>query len=68
MGVCLSLPFFMDAVNSIVTTHVFDATHYMALTWYIGSFVAFLSFIAAIIIDKVYLSKIDKDEHRIKKP
>jgi hypothetical protein len=56
VGICLCLPFIMDAINSITTTHVYDATNYMALTWYIGAFVTSLSLIAAYIIDKKYIT------------
>ena len=61
MGICLSLPFVFDALNSIITTHVFDATKNMALTWYIASFMALLSIITAIWIDKIYLR--EKNHH-----
>ncbi len=55
MGICMCLPFVFDALNSVVTTHVYDATKYMALTWYIAAFVAVLSFLTAVAIDKKYL-------------
>lgn len=58
MGICLSLPFLMDAINSLTTTHVYDSTKYMALPWYIGAFIAFISLLAAIKIDKQYITKI----------
>lgn len=56
MGICMCLPFVFDAVNSVVTTHVYDATKNIALPWYIASFVALLSFGTAIAIDKKYLT------------
>ena len=55
MGVCLSLPFLMDSVNSAVTTAVFDTTGYMALPWYIGGAVSFLSLLAATVLHSKYL-------------
>ena len=58
MGICLSLPFIMDALNSLITTHVYDSTKYMALPWYIGAFIAFISLIAAFKIDTIYITKI----------
>lgn len=61
IGICLSLPFAFDALNSIITTHVFDATKNMALTWYIASFMALLSIVTAIWIDKIYLR--EKSQH-----
>lgn len=62
MGICACLPFVFDALNSIVTTHVFDATHYMALTWYIATFVCFLSIITAFVINSKYLNTIKTNE------
>jgi hypothetical protein len=49
----------MDAVNSITTTHVYDYTKNMELVWYIGAFVAFISLVSAIVIDKKYLGKLE---------
>lgn len=59
MGICLSLPFIMDALNSITTTYVYDTTKYMALTWYIGAFIAFISLLAALKIDQKYIRKLE---------
>jgi predicted MFS family arabinose efflux permease len=56
MGICLSFPFLMDSINSAVTTAVYDATGYMALPWYIGSLVCFISLLAAVILNKKYLA------------
>jgi quinol-cytochrome oxidoreductase complex cytochrome b subunit len=55
MGICLSLPFLFDAINSVVTTHVYDATHNLALTWYIAAFVCVLSILAALTISSLFL-------------
>jgi len=55
MGLCLSLPFLMDSVNSAVTTAVFDATGYMALPWYIGAVVCLISLLAAVYLHKKFL-------------
>jgi hypothetical protein len=57
MGICLCLPFVCDALNSIITTHVYDATHYMALTWYIAAGFCFFSILSALAIDKKYLKE-----------
>lgn len=62
MGICLTLPFVFDALNSVITTHVFDATKDMALTWYIAAFMAFLSIFTAIWIDKIYLRKKNEEK------
>ncbi len=56
MGICMCLPFICDAINSIVTTHVYDATKNIALPWYIASFVAIMSIGMAVTIDKKYLT------------
>lgn len=54
MGICLSLPFIMDSVNSVVTTTVYDSTGYMALPWYIGSFWGLFSLCMAFILHQKY--------------
>lgn len=54
-GICLCLPFVCDALNSIITTHVYDATKYMALAWYIAAGFGFISLLAAFTIDKKYI-------------
>jgi hypothetical protein len=59
MGICLSLPFIMDALNSLTTTYIYDSTKNMALPWYIGAFIAFISLLAAFKIDKKYITKIE---------
>lgn len=61
MGICLSLPFVMDSINSFVTTHVYDATENMALPWYIGTMLAFISLLLAVCVDRMYMEQIQKD-------
>ena len=64
MGICMCLPFVCDALNSIITTHVYDATKYMALTWYIATGFAFISLVSAISINKRYLSGMTENEQK----
>jgi hypothetical protein len=59
MGVALSLPFLMDAINSGITTAVYDATGYMALTWYIGAGICFISLICGIILHRKFMAQDD---------
>jgi hypothetical protein len=59
MGICLCLPFVCDALNSIITTEVYDATHYMALTWYIATGFCLISLVTGFIIDKKYLRQME---------
>jgi hypothetical protein len=59
MGIALSLPFLMDAINSGVTTAVYDETGYMALTWYIGVIICLASLICGIILHKKFMASDD---------
>lgn len=59
MGVSLSLPFLMDAINSAVTTTIYDATGYMALTWYVGAVLCFFSLICGMMLHKQFMAKDD---------
>ena len=36
MGTALALPFLFDALNSLITTAVYDETKNLPLPWYIG--------------------------------
>lgn len=46
----------MDAINSAVTTAVYDATGYMALTWYIGAVFCFASLICGIVLHRKFMA------------
>lgn len=65
MSIALSLPFIFDSINSLVTTRVYDATASMSLPWYIGAAVCLLSFLAGVLILKIYVypSKQRKQEN-----
>lgn len=60
MGISLGLPFLMDAINSAVTTAVYDATGYMALTWYIGAAICVCSLIAAVFLHTIFMVQDDQ--------
>jgi hypothetical protein len=51
----LSFPFLFDAINSLVTTAVYDSTLNMGLPWYIGAGVCLMSFIAGIVFLKIFV-------------
>jgi|688.fasta_scaffold1178968_2 hypothetical protein len=42
-GLALALPFVFDAINSLITTVVYDLTNNLPLVWYIGCGVCLLS-------------------------
>jgi len=49
----------MDAINSAVTTTIYDATGYMALTWYVGAVLCFFSLICGMMLHKQFMAKDD---------
>jgi hypothetical protein len=57
LSLCLSLPFVLDSVNSIATTHIYDATHNISDPWYASVGVCGLSLLCGLIIYKRYISK-----------
>lgn len=56
-GLALSFPYMFDAVNSLVTTAVYDQTQSIPVTWYIGAFVCFLSLLFGIWMVKSVITK-----------
>lgn len=57
LSLCLSLPFVLDSVNSVATTHIYDATQDIADPWFASVGVCGLSLLAGIIIYKRYISR-----------
>ena len=56
-GLALSLPFAFDAINSLVTTAVYDSTNNLPLTWYIGCLVCIFSLICGFWMKKSIIGK-----------
>lgn len=56
-GLALALPFAFDALNSVTTTAVYDATNNLPLTWYIGCGVCVVSLLCGIWLNKSIIGK-----------
>ncbi len=54
-GLALSLPFAFDAINSLVTTSLYDKTNNLPLTWYIGCGVCVFSLACGFGMNKLIL-------------
>ncbi len=57
MGFGLCVPFIVDAINVMVTPHIFDATGSISLPWYVASAVDFFAVVAALVISKIVRGK-----------
>lgn len=65
MGAALALPFFFDAVNSVVTTAVYDSTHNLPLPWYIGGGVCGLSLVCGVIMNSKIIKEENQDRNQV---
>lgn len=65
ISVALSLPFLFDAINSVVTTRVYDVTGKMVYPWYIGTAVAFSCIVSGWILYKNYIVKKSKSNESL---
>lgn len=65
ISVALSLPFLFDAINSVVTTRVYDATGKMVYPWYIGTAVALSCIVSGWILYKNYIAKKSKSNESL---
>lgn len=63
MGAALSLPFFFDAVNSLVSTLVYDQTSYLPLPWYIGAGVCFVSLVCGVLMNEKIIGEENQDRN-----
>jgi len=57
MSVALSLPFLFDAVNSLVTTRVYDVTGSISIPYYIGTGVCMFALFCGLVLIKSYVRR-----------
>jgi MFS family permease len=55
LSMCLSLPFLFYALDSVVTTQLYDSTNAMSVPWYASTAVCLLSFLSGLAIFQIYI-------------
>lgn len=63
-GLALALPFAFDALNSVTTTAVYDATNNLPLTWYIGCGVCVVSLLCGVWMNKSIIGEQNNDRNK----